>query len=386
MEDKNARKLLKKYLNGTCTPDEKAVIESWYGKEAEDKTDAPEDRTDYPSMQEEIWSELQRRNRSGSRTMWLWFTAAAAAVTIISSVVYFSEYGLNKNTEAKYSKNTIVPGANKAILVLADGSKINLNDAEYGVLTNQSGVRIKKAADGQLVYDIISDPSASSEVTYNTIVTPRGGQFQVNLPDGTKVWLNASSSIKFPTIFDSAERLVEISGEAYFEVSKMMIRDTGTGIPGRRMPFIVKSAKQKIEVLGTHFNVNAYADEESVRTTLLEGSVKVMQSGHTSGTILKPGEQSTLQNNIIKIANVDKEETIAWKNGNFQFNSEDIGAIMRKIARWYDVDVVYHKDLVNQHFAGTISRFEDVSKVLHMLELTGSVHFKIEGRRIIVMP
>jgi transmembrane sensor len=386
MENKNARKLLKKYLNGTCTPDEKAIIESWYGKEAEDKTDAPEDRTDYSDMEKEIWSELEKRNKPESKSVWFWFTAVAAALTIISSIVYFSDYRFNKSAEINYSKNKISPGANKAILVLSDGSKIDLNDAQYGVLINQSGVRIKKAADGQLVYDIVPDPSASSEVTYNTIVTPRGGQFQVNLPDGTKVWLNASSSIKFPTIFDSAKRLVEISGEAYFEVSKMMIRDTEAGIPGRRMPFIVKSAKQKIEVLGTHFNVNAYADEESVRTTLLEGSVKVTQSDHTSGTILKPGEQSTLQNNIIKIASVDKEETIAWKNGNFQFNSEDIGAIMRKIARWYDVDIVYHKDLVSQRFAGTISRFEDVSKVLHMLELTGSIHFKIEGRRIIVMP
>ncbi|ACU03715.1 FecR family protein [Pedobacter heparinus] len=375
MENKNADQLLKKYLEGTCTPDEKAIIESWYEKETQNRIALPGNDTDLASLEDEIWTELQKRTKKQSRPVWYPYAAAAAVIALIFSVLHFVDFGSLKSSETIFSQNKIAPGANKALLVLADGSEIDLSDAKSGLLSKQAGVRIKKAADGQLVYELLPTASEVSPGSYNTLVTPKGGQFQVNLPDGTRVWLNASSSIKFPTIFNRNERLVEVTGEAYFEVSK-----------NRQLPFKVQTASQLIEVLGTHFNVNAYADEESTKTTLLEGSVKVSQAGGSSGIILKPGEQSILLKGTFSTTSVQQEEAIAWKNGYFQFSGEDIGMIMRKIARWYNVEIVYHKDFVNQRFSGTISRFEEVSKVLRMLELTGSVHFKTEGRRIVVMP
>ncbi|WP_316810745.1 FecR family protein [Pedobacter heparinus] len=375
MENKNADKLLKKYLEGTCTPDEKAIIESWYEKEIQNKIAVPDNGTDYLSLEDEIWTELKKRNKKQSRPAWYRYAAAAAVISLIFSVLYFSDFGSIRSSKTTYSQNKIIPGTNKAVLVLADGSEIDLNDAKSGLLRKQAGVSITKAAGGQLVYEILPAAADASAGSYNTLVTPKGGQFQLNLPDGTRVWLNASSSIKFPTIFSPAERLVEVTGEAYFEVFK-----------NRQLPFKVQTTSQLIEVLGTHFNVNAYTDEESTKTTLLEGSVKVSQPGDASGIILKPGQQSILHKGTFSTASVHQEEAIAWKNGYFQFSGEDIGMIMRKIARWYNIEVVYHKDFVNQRFSGTISRFEEVSKVLRMLELTGSVHFKTEGRRIVVMP
>jgi ferric-dicitrate binding protein FerR (iron transport regulator) len=380
MEDKNAKDLLKKYLEGKSTPAERAIIESWYIQELDKKDNQSLHTPDYFEIEKEIWAELKPGKTPAFKLKWLQITTAAAAVLIVASfIIYFSPALRQPQAEKNYSAVKIKPGSSRARLILADGSEINLEDAQYGELAKESGVLVRKTKDGQLTYDVVPQASASQPV-YNTIITPKGGQYQVNLPDGTKVWLNAASSVKFPTVFDAAKRIVEISGEVYFEVSKALTPSKS------HQPFIVKSVGQTIQVLGTHFNVSAYADEEHTKTTLLEGSVYVASQARKSGMILKPGQQSILQNDTIAIANVNGEEAVAWKNGVFQFDSEEIGGIMRKISRWYDVDVVYQKDVVNQKFAGSISRFEEVSKVLRMLELTGSIHFKIEGRRVTVMP
>ena len=313
-----------------------------------------------------------------------WKMAAAMLVAAFASIyLYIREPGqkVAHTDKSQTIIHDIPPGGNKAILTLADGKKIILDNTGAGTITTQGDIAVSKSKDGQLIYEFgknNTDPE-NHEPVFNTISTPVGGQYQVVLSDDTRVWLNASSSIKFPTAFTKNERQVEIEGEAYFEVAK-----------DKKRPFRVLTNGQKIEVLGTHFNVNAYKDEASIKTTLIEGSVKVV-SGR-SNDILKPGEQSRMSREDygIRIVNVDVEEAAAWKNGRFMFDNEDIHSIMRKISRWYGVEVVYEDDNIHEKFGGTISRFENVSQVLKLLEITGTIHFKIvpgpgKGRRIIVM-
>lgn len=285
-------------------------------------------------------------------------------------------------------KNDVVPGSNKAYLTLSNGEKIILDSAKNGLVATQAGTNIRKTAEGRIVYDAVKQNEKVTEHSYNMITTPRGGQYQITLPDGSQVWLNAASSLKFPASFSDKERIVEVTGEAYFEIAKV------TAASGARVPFKVISANQMVEVLGTHFNINAYADEASINTTLLEGSVKIWQRTTQQSQYLKPGQQARVGKSIT-VANVDVTGAVAWKNGYFNFSHENIGSIMRKISRWYNVDITYNGNITKENFIGSISKFEQVSQVLDMLQLTGSVHFKIEnttgehatgGRRIVVMP
>lgn len=308
-----------------------------------------------------------------------YWAAAAMLFAVLSLGFYFYIQPARQHDRytSKYA-DEIKPGGNKAILKLADGSEISLTDAGRGTLADRSGIRITKTTDGSVMYQVVSGTEKSEkQPRYNTISTPRGGQYQIELPDGTKVWLNAASSLKFPQSFAHMKtRAVELSGEAYFEVFKNKRQPfqvlTGTAEGGR---------SQLIEVLGTHFNVNAYADEASTKTTLLEGLVRV-----NHGIELRPGEQSVLNQGDVRVVQVDTEEAVAWKNGYFIFTNEDIYSIMRKISRWYDVEVVYEGKITDNTFNGPVSRSSKVSEVLDILELTKTVHFKIEGRRITVMP
>lgn len=315
--------------------------------------------------------EEQRAKPSGKT-----YLAIAASLFLLLSVGLFFYNHQKQQPEtrpASLGLNDAAPGGNRAILMLADGKIINLDSAKTGTLISQSGLRIIKTKDGQLIYNA-SPVSQDSPITYNTISTPRGGQYRINLPDGSAVWLNAISSLKFPVSFTGKERNVELSGEAYFEITK----DTGK-------PFLVRSKQQTVEVLGTHFNINSYDDEQGVRTTLLEGSVKVISSSNQRQVILKPGQQSQLEGSTFLVKEVDAEESMAWKNGFFVFNAESIPSAMRKIARWYDMEIVYEGNIGDQDLTGSVSRFQNVSEVLKMLKLTGIVHFKVEGRRITVI-
>lgn len=308
-----------------------------------------------------------------------WWAAAAALLIFISSAVYLSLNTNNKsnNEVVANDSNTKnlhdrLPGGDKAILTLADGTSIVLDSAGNGILAQQGSTKIIKKQDGQLIYN--TSGIGTEEVAYNTLATPRGGQYKLTLPDGSKVWLNAASSLKYPAAFTSHTRNVEITGEAYFEIAKDATK-----------PFKVKVNQMEVEVLGTHFNINGYADEDMIRTTLLEGSVKVNTESGTS--FLKPGQQAQLpKTGKVKVLNnVDIEETIAWKEGNFQFENSDINTVMRQITRWYDVDVEYNGK-VTKHFLGTITRNVNLTQVLAMLQQTGEVKFKIEGRKVLVMP
>ncbi|GAA0525402.1 FecR family protein [Chitinophaga japonensis] len=265
---------------------------------------------------------------------------------------------------------TVTPGSNKAVLTLADGSTLTLDSAGNRVI--QQGGATARQQGGQLQYTAHAGAAA---LRYNTLSTPHGGQFRLTLPDGTGVWLNAGSSLRFPTAFTGRERKVELSGEAYFEVAGHA-----------HMPFTVMVKDMEIAVLGTHFNVMAYADEAHIRTTLLEGAVKV-RHGQQAVT-LRPGQQALLRGNTgaLHVSPGDTEGAIAWKNGYFKFSNEDIQSVMRRVSRWYNVTVEYQGDFGGRAIWGTVSRFGDISDVLQMLELTGAVHFEMKGRRITVYP
>ncbi|QEM07176.1 FecR family protein [Mucilaginibacter rubeus] len=302
--------------------------------------------------------------------------AVAAAILLFLTVGIYIRKVSDKQQMAKNgaSFNKISPGGNKAMLTLANGSKIILETAKKGLLANQRNSTVDKTADGKLVYNAsnkqVNNQEPSSE--YNTISTPNGGQYQVVLPDGTHVWLNAASSLKFPVAFAGKERNVELSGEAYFEVAK-----------NKTMPFRVTVNHSVVEVLGTHFNIMGYTDEKSTNTTLLEGSVKVISGKDQK--LIAPGEQARV-NESIQVSKVNAAQAIEWKNGNFNFAHENIETIMRKVARWYNVSIQYQGPATHEGFVGTVPRSENITEVLNALELTGLVHFKIVERRVIVMP
>ncbi|GGB23687.1 hypothetical protein GCM10011500_44910 [Mucilaginibacter rubeus] len=262
---------------------------------------------------------------------------------------------------------------------MAGGSVVVLNDIKNGEIATQAGVQVSKTKEGLLVYK--DNRTAGNkkpdinEPDQNTVTTPRGGQYQIVLSDGTKVWLNAATALKYPTSFSGKDRKVELSGEAYFEVAKNATK-----------PFKVVVNGLEVQVLGTHFNVMAYDNEKVVKTTLLEGKVRLFKNGHEA--VLKPGEQGVLNNqsSLFEVKDVKVDDETAWKNGFFAFNNESIETIMRQISRWYDVDVAFSEKMMRRNFGGSVSRYENVGTVLKALELTGSVHFNVEGRRITVMP
>lgn len=317
---------------------------------------------------------------------WLRITAAAA---ILFFAVIGVDFWLNSKQpmqpiaqSKKNPENAIVPGGNKAVLTLADGSRIVLDSIHGGALANQGNVKVMKLNAATVAYNAGS--AASKEIVYNTLSTPSGGQYHLILPDGTQVWLNASSSIHFPTMFKGKERNVTVTGEVYFEVANMPAKE-GYG----KIPFVVKidtpsGEGGEVKVFGTHFNIMAYHNESFMHTTLLEGSVKVSKGSLSE--MLVPGQQSRINRTTggIKVVEANLEEVMAWKNGWFQFNACDIEQVMRQISRWYDVEIVYEGNIPPGHFSGLVSRRNDISQVLKIMQ-AGGVRFRIEGRKVIVL-
>lgn len=298
---------------------------------------------------------------------------AAAILIFISAGTYF---WLRPAVEpkAKIVSNVFhdaPPGGNKAVLTLANGKIIILDSLQNGIIVKMANFEVNKTKDGQLVYHVVENNTQKPGL--NTLSTPRGGQYQVVLPDGSKVWLNAASSIKFPSVFKGKIREVELKGEAYFEVAK-----------NAAMPFKVKSTHAQIEVLGTHFNVRAYDDENDMKTTLIEGAVKITSGNLTN--VLKPGDQAVLNgDNRMKVINdVDADIETAWKNGLFQFKDASIEEIMRQAALWYNLNISFEGEIPKRYYTGKISRNVKASEFLNMLKYTG-IKFRIEGENIIVM-
>jgi len=330
------------------------------------------------AMKKTIWSKIKFPQKPASIVSILRRYAAAAAVLLVFLSVYFI-YNSNRKhpalakivTQKQRFKNDVPPGTDKAILTLADGSTILLDDEDNGTLTTQGSTKVLKF-NGKVSYQ--SAHQSSQEILFNTISTPQGGQYQVVLPDGSAVWLNAASSIRFPTVFQGNERKVEVTGEAYFEITKDKFK-----------PFIVSVNNSQIEVLGTHFNVMAYEEEALLKTTLLEGSIKFVNRNTIK--ILVPGQQSQLKKDgVLAVASgVNTDDVMAWKNGVFHFEGEDIGTVTRQLSRWYDVEVEYSRK-VDDLFYAEMPRNTKLSDALKALELTGKVHFEIDGKKIIVHP
>jgi len=384
-----AKELLEKYLQGDCTAEEKAIVESWHLNELDLKKIQPQP-DQIESAYEQIWSRISKealvkKKASLKRTHYRYASAAIIFITVAAGLFLLVNRKLSHPTIHDLLVKTgkdVAPGGNKAILTLADGSKISLTDAANGNLAKQADIIISKTKDGQIIYT--TKESALSSVTagtalINTIATPRGGQYQINLPDGTKVWLNAQSSLKYPIRFNNKAREVELSGEGYFEVYK------------NHIPFIVKTKMQEVTVLGTHFNINSYDDEATTNTTLFEGSVSVQVKNkvntlQTAAFMLKPGQASIVGNNRPpKVVQADVESTVAWRNNLFVFKDESLESISRKLSRWYDVEVSFEGKPINLSFVGMVSRSKNISSVLKIMESAGDLHFKIQGKKIVIV-
>ncbi|SDM35691.1 FecR protein [Daejeonella rubra] len=408
------QELAEKWLNNTITQDEREEFAQWYNSGQDKDINLSENYvSNEKELEARIYSEIDSAtsavdNPSFFRTYrWYSVASAAAIIAVIFSItLYFYtdtkqiELFVSKKIVSKpsvevtkkansvipfvkselLSENDIEPGDDKAILTLGDGTKIILDDAQNGVLANQGGNSILKTSKGELIYSFSKDNGNQASVgntenvIFNTIQTPKGGKFLVMLPDGSKVWLNAASSLRFPTKFEGTKREVELQGEAYFEVAH-----------DESKIFEVNTRNQTVQVLGTHFNINAYEDEPSVNTTLLEGSVRISDMRSNISQMLKPGEQAKVSQKIEVVNVKDTGEAVAWKDGYFHFNDEDIQTVMRQIERWYDVTVIYEGKVPSNRFGGEIERSLSLLQVLKILEKS-KVHFRLEGREVIVMP
>jgi transmembrane sensor len=405
--------LLEQYSRGKASETEIDELLDWV-KEAEDDTllqehikglwlqyrpsGNPQGVPDWDKMREAILGApviaIGRRERKGCM-LWMGIAVAVVAVVVAAWLVMMGETGDGKRERVVQRPvvEDVAPGGDKAVLELADGRKIVLDDAENGNITQQGDVKVVKL-DGQLRYEGSSDDGRqTSDVVYNTVRTPRGGKYQLILADGSRVWLNAESSLRFPTAFVGDVRMVEMSGEGYFEVKP-------PGPKGEKVPFIVKvDGGAEVEVLGTHFNINSYRDEGVVRATLLEGKVRVSVSNskvkNQNSKVLRPGEQARVEsgrgipNDIRVIRDIDVEQVVAWKNGYFSFRNAGIREVMRQLEKWYDVEVVYEgggrspSAQDDKRFTGEIGRGLTLKEVLEGMDLVG-VKYRIEGRRLIV--
>lgn len=348
------------------------------------QTTPAQERLDYMNSLyvDEAWDKVRQRydgNLDKSRN-YNFLKYVAVLAIMVSSIALWLSFGKKDNkvlTPLAVNKqlNDVPPGRNVAVLVLSNGKKVRLDSGEV-TLEEKDGTQVS-GNQGGLAYSN-GEASEKEEVLYNTLIVPRGGTYNLQLPDGTNVWLNAMSELRFPVKFGTKERKVELVGEAYFEVAK-----------NKNVPFKVLTSHQEIEVKGTHFNVNSYADQKFDRTTLLEGSVKISNPEIPAESwLLSPGEQAETDKKTGKtvLAKANMKEAVAWKNGYFLFNDEKLESIMAKVARWYDIEVVYEGKMEEHSFLGQVERSKNISSILNPLELTGNVHFKISGRRVVVMP
>ena len=377
MDFDKEKDLLKRFTEGTCSDEEKEQVESWYLQEI-DKSEPPlVTENELQRSKYNIWNKflLKKHPTAYNTKKYLGYVAAASFLLICGLGLYLHQKPFNQQANSTILVNkAIEPGGNRATLTLADGTKIDLTEAENGVIASQSNATIKKTKEGLLIYEASNDLAQNAtEQLVNTIDIPKGGQYKLVLPDGTKVWLNSMTSIKYPSSFSGSERRVELKGEAYFEVAK-----------NKHMNFIVQTSKMEVEVLGTHFNVMSYDNEAYQETALLEGSVKVKQKSTGSIKTLKPGYLVSIndENDQVSLKEANVESIIAWKNGIFQFDKEDIKTIMKKLERWYDIEVVYEGEITTDQFVGKISKKTNLDDVLKILSQS-KIKYRVQGKKII---
>ncbi|HEY9261685.1 FecR family protein [Chitinophaga sp.] len=385
--------LFDRYLRRACTPDEVKELVSLLQDPAAAETLSPamaalwerirEEDFSYPVNWQQVYETVTYtavediEQPMTTRRKW-WWPVAAAVLAIVVAVSGYLFFISRKYTPAVVAlptqpayKNDAAPGSHQAVLTLGNGTTIVLNDVQNGVLTEQGGVSIRKTDSSLLTYEANTQVPAT-EVTYNRLTTPLGGTFRVQLPDGSKVWLNAGSSLVYPVPFTGRQREVVLTGEAYFEVAH-----------NARMPFRVKANDVLTEDRGTIFNIMAYADEAAVKTTLLEGQVIVTRN--TQAMPLLPGQQALAgPEAAMKVVTVDTDDVVAWKNGEFSFSHNSIYEIMRQISRWYKVEVTF-QGVHDVYLSGNISKSVLLSEVLKMLELAGEVKFKIQDNTVTVI-
>jgi transmembrane sensor len=408
------RELAAKWMDGTITPEEKDRFEKWYNGFDFAKCELVDHWANHPGqIEKQILQKLQASMseieeepdipvthihdlKRSSR----WWMAAASVLLLIgagSSFFYMRNRAgagaaaARANTAGQTLAGDVAPGHYGAVLTLSNGSNIVLDSAGNGQIATQGTSQVQ-IENGAVVYEkaksvepataspataspaTASPAAAPQAVLYNTMTTPRGRQIRLILPDGSKVWLNAASTIHYPTAFNGKERAVELSGEAYFEIAK-----------DETKPFVVSASGMHVQVLGTEFNLMAYSDEAKINTTLVDGAVRILTA--TTNLVLHPDEQASLATNAnrLTVSRPNMKEVLAWKEGRFRFDGANITTIMRQVARWYDVDIEYRGALPTNEFNGSISRAEYVNKILGALERTGNVHFNLEGRKIIVM-
>ncbi len=383
MEQHEMDDLLTKVLQGTASPEEITLVQQWYSQVHGSTIELPfESVEDHEQTRERLLAGIRESMRSTAvvapirtkKYRLLKVAAAAAVIVIAGSVAFYTSDRQSGQTQAVTAKvaSDAAPGTDKAILTLADGSKVELDSRPEGVINEDMNVRIMKLANGQIVYEPLSENKENSAVGVNVMATPRGGQYQLTLPDGTRIWLNALSSITYPVIFQENDRTITITGEVYLEVSK-----------DARRPFYVKVKDVTVAVLGTSFNVNAYEETTGVQTSLVTGVVKVTEGGDV--VTLVPGQRAeTTSNGIAVNSNIDLEKILAWKNGFFDFDNADIHTIMSQVSRWYDLNVIYEGKKPQQRYGGRISRDLYASQMLKVLEASG-LRFRIEGKDLIIM-
>ncbi|GGA89721.1 FecR family protein [Puia dinghuensis] len=363
--------LLQQYLDKTISEEELAELSLLLQDEAagEDLQQAMEGLLTEAVETRPLEMRPRRRVIPLRRIGW-W--AAAAVLILVAGGLWIGESGNKVKAPVVAVAHDAAPGGNKALLTLGDGSTVRLDEVKAGVVGRQGNTQVIKSKDAQLQYEVAGDSGA---VQYNVLATPRGGQYKLVLPDGTKVWLDAATTIRYPTAFAGAERVVELNGEAYFEVAADAAK-----------PFRVEVATDKgqmqVDVLGTHFNIMSYADEPVVKTTLLEGSVRVRKGGKR--VQIRPGEQARLNGDgSLVVVKTDVEEAVAWKNGLFKFEEADMQQVMRQLSRWYDLEVVYTNGVPKDRFQGEMYRDVNLSKILKILEASG-VRFTVEGKKLLV--
>jgi transmembrane sensor len=369
MDKQRIHILAQKFIDGTATDAEQAELHQWY--------DAADTTAPIPAEAEALQLRMKKAIDGQTRVRNPWpLRITAAAVTI--GILAVSAWMLRKPSPTQVLadqsvrlKQEVKPGGNRARLILGDGSIIDLDSARNGVIGRQGSTRIQKQKD-ELSYD--GNDAGAGTVQYNTLATPAGGQYQLTLPDGSRVWLNAASHIRFPTAFTGNNREVEVQGEAYFEVAQDAAK-----------PFVVKLRNgNDVEVLGTKFNVMAYSSEKKIKTSLLQGAVRIR------GKVLKPGQQAQIQEGSeqVRVVNLPYiEDEVAWQQGMFSFNNDELESVMRQLSRWYNVEIAYTTDVVkSKAFTGQISRQEKLAEVLRQLELTETVHFEIANRKVTVLP
>ncbi len=393
--------LIRKYLDNSCTRQELDELVQWASDNPKELrarlevfwNDIPQQGTQRDGLFDEMMKqagEWEAEDESQGKVIPVsrqirhrgrWLRIAAAVLVVLAGTALWYQLSRKKSADLMESAQNIqkpadiAPGGNKAILTLADGTKIILDSANNGAITKQGNITVIKLNDGEIAYKSSILNLQSSMVSYNTISTPRGGQYQLVLADGSKVWLNAESSLRFPTAFAGNERNVELTGEGYFEVAHNAAK-----------PFRVGVNDMTVEVLGTHFNINAYSDEDAVKTTLLQGSVRVSEGKES--VKIKPGQQARLEtgnNKLQTINNVNVDEVVAWKNGRFYFSDADITTVMHQLARWYNFKVEF-KGEITDRFHIEMTRNTNLSNVFKILEGTGGVHFKIEQNKVYVVP